>query len=248
VAVFDTAYHQTMPPKAFMYGLPRELYTQHSIRRYGFHGTSHQYLAQQAAAMLVKPLEQLNAISCHLGNGSSVAAIRGGCSVDTSMGMTPLEGYGFHGTSHQYLAQQAAAMLGKPLEQLNAISCHLGNGSSVAAIRGGCSVDTSMGMTPLEGVRKYLGAYLAALDGQADALIFSAGIGENSSIVRRLVCAGLQGMGIELDDGKNRAAVGGKDGDIASSASRLRVLVIPTDEELAIAQQTLAVVNRRIEE
>lgn len=261
VAVFDTAYHQTMPPKAFMYGLPRELYTQHSIRRYGFHGTSHQYLAQQAAAMLGKPLEQLNAISCHLGNGSSVAAIRGGCSVDTSMGMTPLEGLlmgtrsgdldpavVLHLQNQLHLSPKEADTLLNKKSGLLGVCGHNDLRLVIErAEQGDELAQLALDMFVYR-VRKYLGAYLAALDGQADALIFSAGIGENSSIVRRLVCAGLQGMGIELDDGKNRAAVGGKDGDIASSASRLRVLVIPTDEELAIAQQTLAVVNRRIEE
>lgn len=255
VAVFDTAFHQTMPPHAYMYGLPYEMYEKHAIRRYGFHGTSHGYLAKQAASMMNKPLEKLNAITCHLGNGSSMAAIKNGLCVDTSMGLTPLEGL-MMGTRCGDLDPAVVLHLQNQLKLntkdtdtlMNKKSGLLGIAGnndlrSVIKLRdeGNAKGKLALDMFVYR-VRKYIGAYTAALDGNVDTVIFSAGIGENSSIVRGLVCDNLKGMGIEVDAAKNQAAVGGKGGDISTAGSKVRVLVVPTDEELAIAQQTLQVV------
>uniref|UniRef100_A0A7S0S850 Probable acetate kinase n=1 Tax=Chlamydomonas leiostraca TaxID=1034604 RepID=A0A7S0S850_9CHLO len=254
VVVFDTAYHQTMPAHAYMYGLPYDLYDKHHIRRYGFHGTSHQYLAQQAAEMLGKPLDKLSAISCHLGNGSSVTAIKGGQSVDTSMGMTPLEGL-LMGTRSGDLDPAVVLhlqnTLGLPPKEidtlLNKKSGLLGvcGANDLRAVIEGAQKGNERSQLALDmfvyRVRKYIGAYTAALDGHVDAILFSAGIGENSSLIRSLITRNLEAMGVEVDAAANTATVGGKAGDISTKASKVKVLVIPTDEELSIATQTAQV-------
>lgn len=256
VGVFDTAFHQTMPDTAFMYGLPYEWYTQHAIRRYGFHGTSHKYLVETAAQMLGKPPQQVNAITCHLGNGSSIAAVRNGVSVDTSMGLTPLEGLvmgtrsgdmdpavPLHMMSTLDLSAREMDTVLNKKAGLFGVSGH----SDLRAIierkeEGDARARLALDMFVYR-VRKYIGAYSAALCGRVDALVFSAGIGENSSIIRGLICEDFKAMGIAIDDAANRATVGGEQGDISAGDSRIRVLVIPTDEELSIAQQTLQVVD-----
>nr|ALD82623.1 ackB [Platydorina caudata] len=254
VAVFDTAFHQTMPPHAYMYGLPYNLYEKHMIRRYGFHGTSHQYLVERTAAMLDKPVSETNVITCHLGNGSSVAAVRGGHCVDTSMGMTPLEGL-LMGTRCGDLDPAVVLHIQKQLQLsvqdtdtlLNKKSGLLGlTGSNDlrAVIEGAQHGETrsALGLAMfVYRVQKYIGAYTAALGGKVDAVVFSAGIGENSSIIRELILEPLKGMGMHMDRAANDATVGGRLGDISDPASPVRLLVIPTDEELAIAQQTLQV-------
>ncbi|GIL44892.1 hypothetical protein Vafri_2348 [Volvox africanus] len=256
VAVFDTAFHQTMPSHAFMYGLPYELYEKHKIRRYGFHGTSHKYLVEQAAGMLGKPVLETNVITCHLGNGSSIAAIRGGQCIDTTMGMTPLEGL-LMGTRCGDLDPAVVLFIQKQLNLsvqdtdtlMNKKSGLLGlTGSNdlraviEGAQRGEPRSELGLAMFVYR-VQKYIGAYWAALGGKVDAVVFSAGIGENSSIIRGLILGPLKGMGLELDVATNNATVGGRCGDIAAASSRCRLLVIPTDEELCIAEQTLEVVG-----
>ncbi|KAG2454195.1 hypothetical protein HYH02_001230 [Chlamydomonas schloesseri] len=256
VAVFDTAFHQTMPPESYVYGLPYDMYENHKIRRYGFHGTSHKYLVEQAAAMLGKDVSQTNVITCHLGNGSSVAAVRGGQCVDTSMGMTPLEGL-LMGTRCGdidpavvlYIQNQLGLSATETDTLLNKKSGLLGlTGSNdlrtVIEGAGKGEARSQLGLDMfVRRVRKYIGAYMAVLDGQVDAVVFSAGIGENSALVRGLICERMQALGISVDKDANAAAVGGKQADISGPGARIRTLVIPTDEELSIAQQTLQLVR-----
>lgn len=256
VGVFDTAYHQTMPPHAFMYGLPYDLYEKHYIRRYGFHGTSHKYLVETAATMLNKPKGKLNVISCHLGNGSSITAVKNGESVDTSMGMTPLEGL-VMGTRSGDLDPAVVLHIMNQLKLTSKDTDTLLNKKS--GLLGVCGHNDLRTIIDLKEkgdfkgtlalnmfvyrIKKYIGAYMAALGGDVDAVLFSAGIGENSSIIRRLILENMEGMGLVMDDSKNIECVGGKEGDISHPSSKVKLLVIPTDEELSIAQQTIEVVN-----
>lgn len=254
VAVFDTAFHQTLPPKAYMYALPMDYYKKHAIRRYGFHGTSHKYLAETAAAMLGRPAGQLNAITCHLGNGSSVTAVEGGCSVDTSMGLTPLEGLVMGTRAGDidpaiplHMMRTLNVTAGEMDSILNKKSGLLGlcGDNDLRAVierraRGDAYASLAMDVF-IYRVRKYIGSYFVALGGHVDAIVFSAGIGENSALVRSLACEGLERMGVIIDEEANTGMVG-LPGVISSPDSRVKVLVIPTDEELSIAQQTLNVV------
>lgn len=256
VAVFDTAFHQTMPPHAYMYGLPYEYYTDHGVRRYGFHGTSHAYVARETARLLDRPSARFNAITCHLGNGCSMAAVRGGQSVDTSMGLTPLEGLMMGTRSGDidpalcfFLPGAAGVAFNKLESLLNKQSGLLGvSGVSndfrtlqKAAADGNERAQLAMDMFAYR-VRKYLGAYLAVLDG-CDAVIFTGGIGEHQAGIRAAICGGLGHLGIELDSERN-AAIHGKAAVISRPDSRIAVVIMPTNEELEIARQTLAVVNR----
>ncbi|GBF90589.1 acetate kinase [Raphidocelis subcapitata] len=255
VAVFDTAFHQTLPPHAYMYALPMEYYKQHSIRRYGFHGTSHKYLAETAAAMMGRPLGQLNAITCHLGAGSSVTAVERGRSVDTSMGLTPLEGL-VMGTRCGDLDPAVplhimrttgvgAAEMDAILNKRSGLLGLCGNNDlrNVIERRAKGDPEAALAMDVfIYRVRKYVGAYTTALNGHVDAIVFSAGIGENSPLVRALVCGELQRLGVIIDAEANAEMVGGRQGFISKPESRVKVLVVPTDEELSIAQQTVGVV------
>lgn len=256
VAVFDTAFHQTMPPHAYMYGLPYEYYTDHGVRRYGFHGTSHAYVARETARLLDRPSARFNAITCHLGNGCSMAAVRGGQSVDTSMGLTPLEGLMMGTRSGDidpalcfFLPGAAGVAFNKLESLLNKQSGLLGvSGVSndfrtlqKAAANGNERAQLAMDMFAYR-VRKYLGAYLAVLDG-CDAVIFTGGIGEHQAGIRAAICGGLGHLGIELDSERN-AAIHGKAAVISRPDSRIAVVIMPTNEELEIARQTMAVVNR----
>nr|ALD82615.1 ackB [Pandorina morum] len=257
VAVFDTAFHQTMPPHAYMYGLPYDMYEKHKIRRYGFHGTSHQYLVEQAAEMLGKPVSETNVITCHLGNGSSIAAVRGGQCIDTTMGMTPLEGL-LMGTRCGDVDPAVVLHIQKQLKLsiqdtdtlLNKKSGLLGltGSNDLRAVIDGAHRGEPRSVLGLAmfvyRVQKYIGAYTAALLGKVDAVVFSAGIGENSSIIRGLILEPLKGMGMVLDPAANAATVGGKQGAISVPASPVKLFVIPTDEELAIAHQTLKASGR----
>ena len=254
VAVFDTAFHQTMPPVAYTYALPYEYYTQDKVRRYGFHGTSHKYVSQRAAAMLGKPIEELKLISCHLGTGSSIPAIDGGKSVDTSMGFTPLAGLPM-GTRCgdidagilEYLMHKHGWSIDEALNILNKKSGVLGiSGVSSdfrdledAAPKGNQQAQLALDVFHYS-VKKYIGAYAAAMGG-VDAIIFTAGVGENGPDTRANVMAGLEFMGAKLDPEKNNTR--GKEVDIAADDSKVRVLVIPTNEELMIAVDTAAIVN-----
>jgi len=254
VAVFDTAFHQTIPAPAFLYGLPLDLYHHLRIRRYGFHGTSHQHLAKAAARMLGRPLAELNLITLHLGNGASITAISGGRSVDTSMGMTPLEGL-LMGTRcgdldpaiPSFLAQNARMTIPEIDSMLNQQSglkglCGTNDMREILSriARGDEQARLALDIYAYR-IRKYIGAYFAVL-GRVDALVFSAGIGQNSPEVRELALRGLSGLGILLDPSRNRAA--GSEGlELQAADSRVKVLVIPANEELEIAEQTLEVVK-----
>lgn len=251
VAVFDTAFHQTMPAAAYMYALPYEYYENDKVRRYGFHGTSHKYVTQRAAAMLGKPIEELKLISCHLGNGSSIAAVDGGKSVDTSMGFTPLAGLPM-GTRCgdidagilQYLMNKYSMDIDQMLNVLNkksgveGLSCVSSDFRDLenAAAEGNEKAGLAQKKFAYE-VKKFVGAYAAAMGG-ADAIIFTAGVGENDKVVRAMVCEGLEYMGVELDATSND--VRGKEAVISASSSKVKVLLIPTNEELMIAIDTAA--------
>ena len=254
VAVFDTAFHQTMPPVAYTYALPYEYYEQDKVRRYGFHGTSHKYVSQRAAVMLGKPIEELKLISCHLGNGSSITAINGGKSVDTSMGFTPLAGLPM-GTRCgdidagilEYLMNKHGYNIDEMLNILNKKSGVLGiSGVSSdfrdledAAPKGNQRAQLALDSFDYN-VKKLVGAYAAAMGG-VDAIIFTAGVGENGPDTRANVVSGLEYMGVKLDAEKNNTR--GKEVDVATDDSKVRVLVIPTNEELMIAMDTAAIVK-----
>ncbi len=251
VAVFDTAFHQTMPPAAYMYALPYEYYEKDKVRRYGFHGTSHKYVTQRAAAMLGKPIEELKLISCHLGNGSSIAAVDGGKSVDTSMGFTPLAGLPM-GTRCgdidagilQYLMNKYGMDIDKMLNVLNkksgveGLSCVSSDFRDLENAAGEGNQKAALAQEKFAyEVRKYVGAYAAAMGG-VDAVIFTAGVGENDKIIRSLACKGLEYMGLKLDEAAND--VRGKEAVISAADSKVKVLLIPTNEELMIAIDTAA--------
>lgn len=256
VAVFDTAYLTTMPPAAYTYALPAELAKREGLRRYGAHGTSYRFLVGAAAKMLGRPAAELNLIIGHIGAGASMSAVRKGSVVDTSMGLTPLEGL-MMGTRCGdidpsvvvYLAQHCNMSIPAVDKLMNKQSGFLGLAgnadlrSVVAAADSGDAQAKLAIEVFIHRLRKYLGAYLIELEGATDAIVFSAGIGENNPMTRRLCLKGLEAFGIEVDDAKNEAAIGGKSAEIQTEDSRVKILVIPTDEELSIAQQTLEVVN-----
>ena len=256
VAVFDTAFHQTMPPQAFHYALPAEFYRSYGVRRYGFHGSSHRYVTKEAAHHLSIPLERLNLITLHLGNGASATAIQRGKSIDTSMGLTPLEGL-IMGTRcgdldpavHFYLARKT----GRPFEEIESILnkesglkgiCGVNDMREIQrrAAEGDVQAELALAMFCYR-VRKYIGAYYAAL-GSLDAVVFTGGIGENSALVRSRSCSGLSALGISLDERRNGDA-GGDIAQIQAQDSRVKILVIPTNEEREIAQQTVEAIRRR---
>ncbi len=250
VGVFDTAFHQTMPKQAYVYALPYEYYERDHVRRYGFHGTSHRYVSQRAAEMLGKPLAETKIISCHLGNGASIAAIDGGKSIDTSMGFTPLEGLVMGTRCGDIDPQIVTYIMGKEgltLDQMNDI---MNKKSGVLGISGVSSDFRDIEDAAAAGneraalaldiyhdnVRKYIGAYAAVLGG-ADAIVFTAGLGENGIESREEICKGLEFMGAKLDSEKNR--VRGKEAFVNTDDSTVKIMVVPTNEELMIARDTL---------
>ena len=254
VAVFDTAFHQTMPPRAYMYALPYAYYEQDKVRRYGFHGTSHKYVAGRAAAMLGKKPEEVKLISCHLGNGSSIAAVDGGKSVDTSMGFTPLAGLPMGTRSGdldagilQYLMNKYGMNIDEMLNVLNkksgveGLSCVSSDFRDLesAAAGGDKKAELAQEKFAYE-VKKYIGAYAAAMGG-VDAVIFTAGVGENDKAIRAMVCQGLEYMGVKLDEAAN--GVRGREAVISAADSKVKVLLIPTNEELMIAMDTASIVS-----
>jgi len=252
VAVFDTAFHQTLPPEAYIYAIPIEFYQRHRIRRYGFHGTSHRYVALEASKILKKPLGDLNLITCHLGNGCSVTAVKSGKSVDTSLGFTPLEGLVMGTRSGDidpaiifFLARHEHMSIDELDELLNKKSGLLalsGKTNDMRDILDAASSGDSRAQLAVDvfvhRIRKYVGAFAATL-GRLDALVFTAGIGENSSIIREKVCKDLAILGIALDGDRNRA----NEPFISSDSSPVKVLVIPTNEEVMIARDTLSVIE-----
>ena len=256
VAVFDTAFHETMPPTAYLYALPYDLYEKERIRRYGFHGTSHRFVMLQAARMCNIPVERFNAITCHLGNGCSLAAIRNGHSVDTSMGLTPLEGVPMGTRSGDvdpaiifFIAEQRGLSLGEINSLMNKKSGLLGlSGVSndvrelwEAVDKGSQRAELALDVFAYR-VRKYIGAYLAVL-GRTDAVILTGGIGENAKRLRERICAGLDNLGVQFDPKANEQCVG-KEGVISKPGSPIKLLVVPTNEELLIARDTAEIAGK----
>jgi len=254
VAVFDTAFHQTLPPAAYTYAIDRELAAKHRVRRYGFHGTSHRFVSRAAAEYLGRPVEELRMIVLHLGNGASACAVSGGRSVETSMGMTPLEGLVMGTRSGDidpavllHLQRVAGLDTDATDTLLNSRSGILGLGGHadmrdlVEASEAGDEAATLALEVYAHRIRSYVGAYAAQL-GRVDAIVFTAGVGENAPIVREWSLAGLEGFGVELDPERNRER-GSDPRRISTDASKVAVLVVPTNEELEIARQTLAVVG-----
>jgi acetate kinase len=256
VAVFDTAFHQSIPPEAFIYGLPYELYRRHAIRRYGFHGTSHRFVSIRTARLLDRPLEDVRIVTCHLGNGCSMAAVDRGHSVDTTMGFTPLEGLLMgtrSGDLDAAILPWVMTMEDVTLSQLNAM---LNKHSGLYGISGVSSDMREIEHARATGnkrarlafeifcyrIRKYVGAYAAAMGG-LDAVTFTGGIGENSSLVRETSLAGMEFLGIELDHEANRTAPRGKEVLVSRSGSRVAVAVVPTNEERVIARDTARVLG-----
>jgi len=248
VAVFDTSFHTTMPEKAYRYPLPTKYYTENKVRKYGAHGTSHQYGAQEAAKLLGRPLEELKLITCHIGNGASITAVKGGQSIDTSMGFTPLAGV-MMGTRTGDIDPAIIPYLMEHTEDFKTpddISRILNRESGLQAVSGVSSDmrDVQNGVNEgnhdailafemyVDRIQKHIGQYLAVLNG-ADAIIFTAGVGENATLVREKVISGISWFGCDVDPEKN---VFGVTGDISTDAAKIRVLVIPTDEELVIAR------------
>ncbi len=254
VAVFDTAFHQTMPQEAYMYGLPAEYYEKYKIRRYGFHGTSHSYVSKRAAQVLGVPYESLKTIVCHLGNGASVSAVKNGKCVDTSMGLTPLEGL-IMGTRSgdidpaiiEFLAHKENKSIDEIMSILNKKSGVLGLSNNLSSdfrdledgYHKGDTYATCAMKTFAYRVAKYIGAYTAAMNG-VDLICFTAGVGENAALVRTMICEYLGYLGVTLDQEANGKR--GEDIVISTPDSRTKVMVIPTNEELAIARETMRLV------
>ena len=254
VAVFDTAFHQTMEPTAFMYGLPYECYEKYKVRRYGFHGTSHSFVSKRAIALAGLDPENSKVIVCHLGNGASVSAVKNGKSVDTSMGLTPLEGLVMgtrSGDIDPAIIEYLAHAMDKSLEEVMKI---LNKESGVYGLSGVSSDFRDLEKAADEGnkkaqlaqdvfgyrVAKYIGAYTAAMNG-VDAIAFTAGLGENNGIMREYVCSFLGYLGVEIDKEKN--GVRGEETIVSTPDSKVKVLVVPTNEELAIARETMELVK-----
>ena len=256
VGVFDTAFHQTMPPESYIYAIPYEYYQKYGIRRYGFHGTSHKYVAERASKMLNTDIGDLKLITCHLGNGASVSAIKRGKCIDTSMGFTPLEGLVMGTRSGDidpaivtYIREKENLPQGKANEILN-------KKSGVLGISGVSSDFRDIEKAVEEGneraalalkvfahkVRFYIGAYIAEMNG-VDAIIFTAGVGENDVTMREIICNNLGNLGIKLDPVKNKMR--GKEMEISTEDSRVKLLMIPTNEELMIARDTYNIVMGR---
>jgi len=254
VAVFDTAFHQSIPVHAFRYAIPQDLYEAHHVRRYGFHGTSHDYVAKQAAKLMSRPLKTLNLISLHLGNGASATAVKGGISIDTSMGMTPLEGLImgtrcgdidpaiiFYLKRKTGLARDAVESILNKQSGLKGI-CGVNDMRQIEELArdGNSQAQLAIEMVCYR-IKKYIGAYCAVL-GRLDALVFTAGIGEKSPLIRACSCQGLAHLGIAVDPDKNNRK--SKEAfEIQTESSTVKILVIPTNEELEIAEQTVACIE-----
>ncbi len=255
VAVFDTAFHQTMPPESYLYPLPSILYKKYKVRKYGFHGTSHKYVSQRAAEYLNKKIEELKIISCHIGNGASITAIKYGKSIDTSMGMTPLEGLIMGTRSGDIDPAIIPFIMGKEDLNINEVNSMLNKHSGLFGITGISGDMREIEEAMFEGdkmaelafkmyeyrIRKYIGAYAATMNG-VDVILFTAGVGENSSVLRKSLCLNLGYLGVEIDLEAN--SIRSKEvRKISSDNSKVAVLVVPTNEELMIARETLKIVK-----
>ena len=255
VAVFDTAFHMTMPEKAYTYAIPYEYYEKDKVRRYGFHGTSHRYVSTRAADMLGKPAKDLRIITCHLGNGSSLAAVKGGKCVDTTMGLGPLAGFpmgtrsgDIDATIMEYLMGRYGYDIKEMLNILNKKSGVLGISGVSSDFRDICSAAEAgnhRAQLALDvfyySVKKYIGAYAAAMGG-VDAIVFTAGVGENDAAARMAIASGLEYMGVKMDEDANN--IRGKEAVISAPDSKVQVLLIPTNEELMIAMDTAEIVGK----
>ena len=254
VAVFDTAFHQTMPQKAYMYGLPYEYYEKYKVRRYGFHGTSHSFVSKRAAELVGKPYDQVKTIVCHLGNGASVCAVENGKSVDTSMGLTPLEGLVMGTRSGdidpailEFIAKKENLDIAGLMNMLNKKSGVFGLSNNLSSDFRDLAAGAAEGNVPAKialevfsyRVAKYIGSYAAAMNG-VDVIAFTAGIGENDGGVREMVMQYLGYLGVEMDEKAN--ATRGEEITISTPDSKVTVMVIPTNEELAIARETVALI------
>lgn len=249
VAVFDTAFHQTLPEENFLYSLPYELYEKYAVRKYGFHGTSHKYVAERTAKLMNRPLEELNIITCHLGNGASITAIKDGKSYDTSMGFTPLAGITMGTRCGDLDPAITMFLMQKENISIADVDKIYNKQSGVLGISGVSSDfrDLEQGMADgnhrcelaldifANRVKKYIGSYFAIL-GRVDAIVFTAGLGENSGMMREMICKGLENLGIEIDSAKNDMR--GKEALVSKDSSKVSVFVVPTNEELMIAIDT----------
>ena len=256
VAVFDTAFHQTMPDYAYMYGLPYEMYKKYGVRRYGFHGTSHRYVSRRACEILGVPYEDQKIITAHVGNGGSITAIKNGKSVDTSMGLTPVEGLLMGTRCGDVDAGALSFIMDKEGLNTTGISNLLNKKSGVLGVSGVSSDMRELEAAVAEGnpkailaekmyfyrIKKYIGAYAAALGG-VDVILFTGGVGENQASCRAGVCEGLEFMGVKLDAEKNK--VRGEEAIISAADSKVKVVVIPTDEELLIASDTMDIIPKK---
>lgn len=255
VAVFDTAFHQTMSPESYLYAIPYELYEKYKIRRYGFHGTSHKYVSERAASLCGKPLTELKVVTCHLGNGASVCAVKNGKAVDTSMGFTPLEGLVMGTRSGdldpaivKFLMEKENMTVAEVDNMLNKKSGILGLSGVSSDFRdifaaedaGNERAKYALDVFALR-VAKYIGAYAAEMNG-LDAVVFTAGLGENNGEMRKKICAYLEWLGVTIDEDANSQR--GKEIEVSKKGSKVKILVIPTNEELVIARDTNALVGK----
>ncbi len=257
VGVFDTAFHQTLPEKAYIYAIPYEYYEKYGIRKYGFHGTSHRYVSERCAQLMNRDLKDLKLITCHLGNGSSIAAIDSGKVIDTSMGLTPLDGF-MMGTRSGSLDPSVITFIAEK-ENMSPedMSNMLNKESGLLGISGISNDDRDISDAVVNGnkraklahdmleyqITKFIGGYMAALKG-CDAIVFTAGLGENQASHRQVVCDNLSYMGVKIDKELNNMMVAGKEGKISTPDSKIAVYVIPTNEELLIARDTQDIVNK----
>ncbi|OQB24739.1 MAG: Acetate kinase [Firmicutes bacterium ADurb.Bin182] len=257
VGVFDTAFHQTMPPEAYLYGLSYDAYREMMIRRYGFHGTSHYYVSRRAIELLGKPEHETRIVTCHLGNGSSITAVKGGKSIDTSMGFTPLEGVPMGTRCGNIDPAIVMYLMDKKNWDIKKVKEYMNKKSGMLGISGVSSDFRDLSAASESGnerakiavdlfcyhVKKYIGAYSAAMNG-LDAIVFTAGVGENDREVREKILAGLDFLGVDTDFELNRNCPRGKEAVITKPGSKVKVFVIPTDEEMVIARDTAALAKR----
>jgi len=256
VVVFDNAFHSTMPPEAYLFGVPYEYYEKYQVRRYGFHGTSHRFVSARCAEVMKKDIRDLKIVTCHLGNGSSIAAVKHGEVIDTSMGITPLDGF-VMGTRSGAVDPSAVTFLqekeGWTPQETSDI---LNKKSGVLGISGVSSDDRDVKAAEEAGneraalarkmqryqIRKFIGSYIAAMDG-VDAIVFTGGIGENTTDLRAEICQNLSFLGLEFDEKQNEVLIRGAEGELSTANSNVRVFVLPTNEELVIARDTKNIVQ-----
>ena len=256
VAAFDTAFHQTMPEKAYMFAVPYEYYEKYGVRKYGFHGTSHRYVSAKMAELMGKPIEELKIITCHIGNGSSITAVKNGKVVDTTMGLTPLGGF-MMGTRSGSLDPSVVTFIAeKEGMSISEIETVLNKKSGLLGVSGISSDDRDVTAAENEGnaraklahemlyyqIAQYVGSYFVAMGG-CDAIVFTAGLGENQPVLREKVCDYLECLGVKLDKDVNNATIHGKQGTLTTADSKIRVELIATDEEMVIARDTKAIVE-----